>query len=136
MARSVAPSKSMLILLGTLAGFGPTCTHLYLSALPSLAGAFDTDVAGAQLTLSAFVWGFAIGMLISGPLSDRVGRRPVLLGGLLLCLVTSIGSLAATSIDALALGRFLQGSGASVSLVIARASVRDILTEHYRAQTL
>ena len=76
------PSFGLAVLLTTLVALGPLSTDLYLPALPTLARVFASDAAGVQLTLSVFLAGFAVGQLFYGPLSDRFGRRPLMLGGL------------------------------------------------------
>jgi DHA1 family bicyclomycin/chloramphenicol resistance-like MFS transporter len=120
------PSLGLAILLTTLVALGPLSTDLYLPALPTLTQVFATDVARVQLTLSVFLAGFAVAQLFYGPLSDRYGRRPVLLFGLALYLVSSLACMLATSIDALILARFFQALGACVGPVLGRAIVRDV----------
>lgn len=120
------PSFGLAILLTTLVALGPLSTDLYLPALPTLAQAFATDAARVQLTLSVFLAGFAVAQLFYGPLSDRYGRRPVMLFGLVLYLVSSVACMLATSIDALILARFFQALGACAGPVLGRAIVRDV----------
>src|SRR3546814_18943312 len=81
-ARGSARTPGVTILLAALVALGPISTDLYLPSLPGLARAFATDVADVQLTLSVFLSGLAGGQLVYGPLSDRFGRRPALLGRL------------------------------------------------------
>ena len=80
MSRPRPDSLPVAALLTALVAFGPISTDMYLPSLPALVVAFDTDVPTVQLTLSAFLVAFAVSMLVYGPLSDRFGRRPVLLG--------------------------------------------------------
>ena len=120
------PSVGLAVLLTTLVALGPLSTDLYLPSLPTLARVFASDVASVQLTLSVFLAGFACGQIVYGPLSDRYGRRPVLLGGLLLFCVGSLGCVFAESIDRLILARFVQALGACAGPVIGRAVVRDL----------
>ena len=120
------PSVGLAVLLTTLVALGPLSTDLYLPSLPTLARVFASDVASVQLTLSVFLAGFACGQIVYGPLSDRYGRRPVLLGGLLLFCVGSLGCVFAHSIDRLILARFVQALGACAGPVIGRAVVRDL----------
>lgn len=120
------PSFGLAILLTTLVALGPLSTDLYLPALPTLAQAFATDAARVQLTLSVFLAGFAVAQLFYGPLSDRYGRRPIMLFGLVLYLVSSVACMLATSIDALILARFFQALGACAGPVLGRAIVRDV----------
>jgi DHA1 family bicyclomycin/chloramphenicol resistance-like MFS transporter len=123
---SARPSFALAVLLTTLVALGPLSTDLYLPALPTLARVFASDAAGVQLTLSVFLAGFACGQIFYGPLSDRFGRRPVMLGGLALYCAGSIGCVFATSIEMLVLARFVQALGACAGPVIGRAVVRDL----------
>lgn len=104
----------------------PLSTDLYLAALPGLRRDFGIGVADAQLTLSAFVAGFAVSQLGYGPLSDRFGRRPVLLAGLAVYVTATLGCLAAQSIQMLLVARIAQAVGACSGAVIGRAIVRDV----------
>ena len=113
-------------LLTALVALGPISTDLYLPSLPGLLRHFDADVAEVQLTLSVFLLGLAGGQLVYGPLSDRFGRRPVLLGGLLLYVVASIICALAPSVPALIAARLLQATGACAGPVVCRAVVRDV----------
>jgi DHA1 family bicyclomycin/chloramphenicol resistance-like MFS transporter len=123
---SARPSFALAALLTTLVALGPLSTDLYLPALPTLARVFASDAAGVQLTLSVFLAGFACGQIFYGPLSDRFGRRPLMLGGLALFCAGSIGCVLATSIEMLVLARFVQALGACAGPVIGRAIVRDL----------
>jgi DHA1 family bicyclomycin/chloramphenicol resistance-like MFS transporter len=114
------------VTLTALVAYGPISTDLYLPSLPAMQQAFSTDSAAVQLTLTAFAWGFAVAQLVYGPLSDRFGRRPVLLCGLGIYLVASLGCLMATTVEGLVLGRFLQALGACAGPVLGRAVVRDL----------
>lgn len=125
-APAVLPSLGLAVLLTTLVALGPLSTDLYLPALPTLARVFDTDAARVQLTLSVFLAGFACAQLAYGPLSDRFGRRPVLLGGLVIYLAASVACLFAPDIDTLIAARFLQALGACAGPVLGRAIVRDV----------
>jgi DHA1 family bicyclomycin/chloramphenicol resistance-like MFS transporter len=120
------PSFGLAILLTTLVALGPLSTDLYLPALPTLAQAFATDAARVQLTLSVFLAGFAVAQLFYGPLSDRYGRRPVMLFGLALYFVSSLACMLAPGIDTLILARFFQALGACAGPVLGRAIVRDV----------
>jgi DHA1 family bicyclomycin/chloramphenicol resistance-like MFS transporter len=120
------PSLGLATLLTTLVALGPLSTDLYLPSLPTLARVFASDVAGVQLTLSVFLAGFACGQIVYGPLSDRYGRRPVMLGGLVLFCAGSLGCVLSRSIEMLVLARFVQALGACAGPVIGRAVVRDL----------
>src|SRR5262245_31663609 len=94
-------SLALTVLLGALAALGPLSMDTYLVSLPSMTEAFGSSVARVQLTLSVFMVGFALGMFVYGPLSDRFGRRPVLLAGLALYVAASAVAASAQSIDVL-----------------------------------
>lgn len=120
------PSLGLAVLLTTLVALGPLSTDMYLPALPTLAKVYATDAARVQLTLSVFLAGFACGQLFYGPLSDRFGRRPILLGGLFLYFIASIGCVLAGSVETLIVARFVQALGACAGPVLGRAIVRDV----------
>lgn len=121
----MTPRRIMLLLVGYFA-LQPLSTDFYLPSLPSLQGIFGTSVARVQLTLSVFMAGFGIGLLALGPISDRYGRRPVLLAGIGTYLAASLGCALAVSIEMLIACRLLQAVGVSASVVGARAIVRDL----------
>jgi MFS transporter, DHA1 family, multidrug resistance protein len=113
-------------LLTALVALGPMSTDLYLPSLPGLLRHFDADIAEVQLTLSVFLMGLAVGQLVYGPLSDRYGRRPVLLAGLTLYVVASVICALAPSVPTLIAARLLQATGACAGPVVCRAVVRDV----------
>lgn len=115
-------------LLALFASIGPVSTDVFLPSLPSMRDAFRTDFATVQLTLSVFMFGFAGGQLIFGPLSDRKGRRPVLSATLLLYLVGSIATTLSQDIATMLAGRLFQAIGAAGPIVLARSIVRDLYT--------
>lgn len=129
-------SFPVAVLLTALVAFGPVSTDLYLPSLPDMTRAFDTSVSQVQLTLSVFIAGFACGMLVYGPLSDRFGRRPVLLGGVVLYVIASIACLFAPTIEALIGFRFVQAFGACAGPVLGRAVVRDVYSREEGAKML
>jgi len=112
--------------IALLLGLQPVTTDLYLPALPLLASELKAPMAAAQLTMSLVLLAFGLGQLVMGPLSDRFGRKPVLLGGLALHTLASLGAMNAPHIDALIGFRALQGLGLAASVVCARAIVRDL----------
>lgn len=109
-----------------LVAIGPLATDMYLPAFPVLMREFEAGAGAVQRTLSVFLFGFAIAQLVYGPLSDRFGRKPVLLGGMLLFMLSSLGAAAAESIELLTLMRLFQAMGGSAGPVLGRAMVRDI----------
>lgn len=124
--RRASDSAAVTALLAGLLAVTPLSIDMPLPALPGLGQAFAGDVARAQLVVSAFLLGFAGAQLAYGPLSDRFGRRPVLLGGLGLYLAATVGCAVAPSLDWLLAGRLVQGLGACAGPVLARAVVRDL----------
>ncbi|MES2757883.1 MAG: multidrug effflux MFS transporter [Pseudomonadota bacterium] len=119
-----AHAPILLLIIGFLM-LQPLSTDLYLASLPSLATVFAVPASTVQLTLSLFVAGFGGAQLVIGPLSDRYGRRPVLLAGLSLYVVASLLCAAAPGIELLIGARFLQALGCCSAIIIARAIVRD-----------
>ncbi|MBV9927346.1 MAG: multidrug effflux MFS transporter [Acidobacteria bacterium] len=113
------------ILLAALTALTSLSIDMSLPAMPELQQAFRAGVSSVQLTLSIFLTGFALGQIICGPLSDRWGRRPVLLAGLALFTLAGLACAGSTSLGMLVAARFLHGMGASVGPVVARAIVRD-----------
>lgn len=132
----LAPTFALAALITSLVALGPLSTDFYLPALPAIVAALSTDVASAQLTLSVFLVGFGAGQLIYGPLSDRFGRRPVLLGGMVVfCIASAICALV-PAIEWLIAARFLQALGACAGPVLGRAIVRDVYGPHDSARVL
>lgn len=117
---------AMTATLALLTALGPLSTDMYLPSLPVIAAFFGTGSAEAQMTLSAFLFGFAAGQFVHGPLSDHYGRRPVLLAGLGLFAAATAACAVAPSIEWLTAARFVQALGASGPIVLARAVVRDL----------
>lgn len=126
MPRPKPDSFAVAALLTALVAFGPISTDMYLPSLPALVADFETDVPTVQLTLSAFMVAFALAMLVYGPLSDRFGRRPVLLGAVMLYVVSSIACIFAPTIEALVIARVFQAMGCCAGPVLGRAVVRDV----------
>ncbi|MCC7412331.1 MAG: multidrug effflux MFS transporter [Gammaproteobacteria bacterium] len=120
--------RSPLVTL-IIAGFtalGPLSTDMFLPALPGMVQALGTSIEALQLTLSVYLFGFALSHLCYGPLADRYGRRPVLAAGLVAYVLASAGCAQSTSVETLIAFRLLQAFGASAAIVIGRAMIRDI----------
>jgi MFS transporter, DHA1 family, multidrug resistance protein len=117
---------ALTLLLAMLTALGPLSTDMFLPSLPDIATVLAAPTARVQLTVSSYLIGFAVGQVIYGPVSDRYGRRPVLLAALALYLTSTLGCAAAQSVDPLIAARFLQGVGGSGSIVLSRAIVRDL----------
>ena len=120
-------SPALVVLtLSLLLGLQPITTDLYLPALPGLTQDLGASMAQAQRTLSQLLLAFGVSQLVWGPLSDRFGRRPVLLLGLLAYLLAALGSALSASMELLILWRTLQGVAMGAGVVCARAIVRDL----------
>ena len=135
-APSSLSSLKAALALALLLGLQPVTTDLYLPALPRLAIDLHAPMAAVQLTMSALLLSFGLAQLLMGPLADRFGRRPVLLGGLGLYAVASVLAAVAPVIEALIAARALQGVGMAASVVCARAMVRDLYEPHEGAQVM
>lgn len=114
------------LVLALLLGLQPVTTDLMLPALPALAADLQAGMAPVQLTMSALILAFGLAQLVWGPVADRVGRRPVLLLGLGLYALASLGAALAGSVMAVVVWRALQGAAMSAAVVCARAMVRDL----------
>ena len=137
----ISPSvngSAVLIVLGILTAFGPMSMDMYLPALPELVNYFKTSPSKAQFTLSAFTIAFGIGQLIYGPVSDRLGRRYVLLVGIAIYAVASVLCVLTISVEELIIARFFQALGGAAGIVLSRAIIRDLFnkTEGARALSL
>src|SRR5882724_662853 len=122
----VANAKTMLMLLVVMTGVAPISLYLLVPALPVLASSFGREISIAQMTVSLYMVGIACSQLIMGPLSDRFGRRPVLLAGLALMVAASIGCSLAQTLPQLIAARFLQALGGATGMVVSRAIIRDL----------
>ena len=125
----VKPAMSpatVVFILALLMGIQPVTTDLYLPALPAIAEGFGATMAQAQYTLSALLLAFGVSQLIWGPLSDRFGRKPVLLAGLSLYTFAAVGAAWADSIQLLITWRILQGLSMGAVVMCGRALVRDL----------
>ena len=117
---------ALTALLAMLSMLGPLSMDMYLPSLPDIAHVLQAPIARVQLTVSSYLIGFAVGQVVYGPLSDRRGRRPVLLAALGLYLASTLVCAATQSVGPLIAARFLQGVAGSGATVLARAIVRDL----------
>ena len=120
------PGPLFKVALASISLIGPLAVHLFLPAIPTVKVALGVSDAYAQLTFSIALFGMAISTLFYGSLSDRLGRRPVLLSGLALFLIGSAISAASYSMSTLVLGRFVQAVGAGAGITLSRAIARDV----------
>ena len=120
------PASTVVFLLALMMGIQPVTTDLYLPALPALATNLNATMAQAQYTLSALLLAFGASQLVWGPLSDRFGRKPILITGLAAYVLASIGSAFAGTIDLLIYWRILQGLAMGAVVMCGRALVRDL----------
>jgi MFS transporter, DHA1 family, multidrug resistance protein len=113
---------AMTVCLALLTALGPLSTDMYLPSLPAIARDLQATTGQTQATLSIFLLGFAAGQFVYGPVSDKVGRKPMMLSGLALFIACSL----APSVKVLTAARFVQAFGASGPIVLGRAVVRDL----------
>lgn len=118
--------RPSIILLGALAASGPLALSIHVQSVPAIALELGTSYSSAQLTVSLFLLTFASAQLFIGPLSDKIGRRPVIFGGLILLAIASAAATFAPSIELLIVARILQALGGCATLVVPRAIVQDI----------
>ena len=117
--------RGLTIMVGLFMALQPLATDLYLASLPGLAARFDASPSTVQLTLSVFIAAFGAMQLLSGPMSDRWGRRPVMLAGLALYVVASLACAASPDIGVLVVARLAQAIGCCTVVVVSRAIIRD-----------
>jgi DHA1 family bicyclomycin/chloramphenicol resistance-like MFS transporter len=126
----------MIIVLGVMVALGPLTIDMYLPALPRIAEDLSVTSSVVQLTLTGTLAGLALGQLIVGPLSDSLGRRRPLMGGIALHMVASVICMLAPNLVVLGVGRVLQGVGAAAGMVVAIAVVGDLFADNAAATVL
>ena len=119
-------SFSIVFILGLLAMLMPLSIDMYLPALPVIAEQFGVPAGSAQMTLSTYILGFALGQLLYGPMADSLGRKPVILGGTLVFAGAAAACAMSQSIDHLIVMRFFHGLAAAAASVVINALMRDI----------
>ena len=125
MRRLHPQSLGFTLLIGSLAGLPPLSIDMGLPALPLMQAALGADSTEGAMTISLFFTGFGLAQLVLGPLSDRIGRRPVLLAGMALYTAAGLGCALSPAILPLLVCRFVQGVGAAGGTVLAFAIIRD-----------
>jgi MFS transporter, DHA1 family, multidrug resistance protein len=134
-AGKLAPAI-VAIALALLLGLQPLTTDLYLPALPMLARELAASMSAVQLTMSALILAFGVSQLVWGPVADRFGRRPVLLGALAVFALAGVAAALAPTIGTLIVARVVQGATMSAAVVCARAMVRDLFEPHEGAHVM
>lgn len=133
---SIGPRVSLLAILACLAALGTLSTNILLASLPGIASSFAVPTTATGSMMSAFFGTFAIGQLVVGPLSDRYGRRPVIVSGLAIFVVGSILCAFAPTLPMLVAGRVVQAIGVCASSVLSRAIARDLFSGAELARVL
>ena len=125
-ARTSLPGRRLMLAnLIAVTALGPLALNIFIPSMPGMAAVFDTDYGTIQLTLTLYLVGVAVAQLFMGPLSDRFGRRPVLLAGVMVFLAGSLTAALADTLALLIAGRMIQAVGGCAGLVLGRAIVRD-----------
>ena len=128
--------RGLAIVLACLVGLNPLAIDTYLPALPEIAERLASPLQTIELSISTYLVGYSVGMLMAAPLSDRYGRRPLLIFGLGLFAIASIGVTACSNAPALLGVRFIQAFGAGAAIVNVGAIIRDFYDEHDSARQL
>ena len=141
-AKPLSPSPAaatpwgLVVMLGALTAMGPLAIDMYLPSLPAIGADLNASTGQTQATVAAFLAGMALGQFFYGPVSDRFGRRPAVLLGIVVFIVASAGCALAASPEQLLLGRFVQALGACAGGVVSRVIVRDQFDHHDTARVL
>jgi DHA1 family bicyclomycin/chloramphenicol resistance-like MFS transporter len=134
--RTEATPWGLLLLLMAMTAIGPTTLNIVVPALPQMANRLASDVATIQLTVTVYLLALAAGQLAMGPLSDRFGRRPVILAGLALTAAASVLAILVGTVESLIAARVLQALGASAGIVVSRAIIRDLFDRNRAASVI
>src|SRR3954470_7496371 len=126
----------LLLLLMAMTSIGPTTLNIVVPALPQMANRLASDVATIQLTVTVYLLALATGQLAMGPLSDRFGRRPVILAGLALTAAARVLAISVGTVGSLIVARMLQAVGASAGIVVSRAIIRDLFDRNRAASVI
>jgi len=125
-----------VVLIAGISSLNPVAIDIFLPAMPAIALSMAVDPGTVGITLGIFTVGTAIGQILFGPISDRFGRKPVVIFGLFLYIVTALLAPYSSSIEALSVVRFIQGMGAASGRIIGVAIVRDIHAREKAAKLL
>ena len=126
----------LMVLLGLLCGFGPFVTDMYLPTLPSMTEVFHTTPSMVQLGLTMSMLGLAFGQLFFGPVSDRYGRKKILVSSLILFVVATVGIIFSKTIDFFNVCRFIQGLGGAGAIVLSRSVATDCFSGRELAKSM
>ena len=129
-------SKTLITLLIAMTALAPVSLQIFIPALPAIQSSFDSSTGVTQLVLSLSILANAIATLLYGPLSDRFGRRPVILVGLVIFVIGSALCTIAPTIGMLIVARIIQSAGAAAGMVLARAIVRDLYDREQAASVI
>lgn len=121
-----ADHPAMTLLLGCLVALAPLAMDIYLPSMPSMTRALSATPEQVQLTISVYMLGWGMAQLVAGPVSDRYGRKPALMGGLLVFIAASIACALSTTIEMLVAARLVQAVAMATVVVVPRAIVRDL----------
>src|SRR6516165_7498898 len=133
---SNASRPALLLTLTLTSSLGQIASTIYVPSLPAIAAGLDTTGARVQFTFVGYLLAFAISMLVVGPVSDRYGRRRVMIFGVALSALGSIAAILSPTIELLIAARILQGVGLSAGMVVGRAVIRDLYGEGGAAQII
>ena len=128
--------KWIIFILGLLSAFGPLSIDLYLPAFPLIAKDLLSNIDNVQLSLASYFFGLSIGQIFYGPVSDSIGRKPVLIFGLFLYLSSSLACALSYNIESLIFFRFMQALGGCSGIVVTRAMIRDTFNKQESARAL
>lgn len=126
----------IMVLLGLMTAFAPFATDTYLAGFADIAASLGCHSSDVQLSLSSFFLGLALGQIIYGPISDRIGRKIPLLAGVFVFIITSALAIFSPDIESFVLIRFLQAVGGCAGMIMARAIIRDLFTQQESARAL
>ncbi len=129
-------SRGLTILLAAASSLGPVSSLMLMPALPAIRADFGGTIAATQSVISVFLIVFAIGIPLAGPLSDRYGRRPLLVGGIFIFLIGSLLGALAPSLEVLVFARALQAIGCAATATVARAVLGDLYPDWRLARAL
>jgi DHA1 family bicyclomycin/chloramphenicol resistance-like MFS transporter len=135
-ARGLPSDRLLILLLAAVTAAGPVTMNLYVPALPAIQTHFGATLAEINATLSLALAAFALGVLAFGPLSDRIGRRPVMIAGQLVFALGNLLCLLSPSLEVLLAGRVVQALGSSAGVVVARAVLADVYGRERMARML